>query len=169
MAARSQPKGYSGLQILLHWTIAALVVYQVVFGEDIVPAYRAWRRGEEATAADVFNAQIHIYVGIAVLVLAIWRIVLRLRHGAPAAPAGESAIQRWIAFTTHGVLYLVILGMPVSGALAWYLGIGSMGEVHEIGKPVIIIFVALHALGALYQHFFVNSDVLMRMLKPESR
>ena len=49
---------------------------------------------------------------------------------------------------------------------AWYGGIHIAGEVHELAKPVIIFFVRLHTLAALWQHFVAKTDVLMRMLKP---
>jgi cytochrome b561 len=163
-----QPRGYTLTQVLLHWMIAVLVVFQIIFGEEIVPAYRAIRRGAEASEADLLNADIHIYVGFAILALAILRFALRLRHGVPAAPAGESVVQKWLAAATHFILYAVIFAMPVTGALAWYLGLGAMGEVHELAKPVIIIAVVLHAAGALWQHFIAKGDVLVRMLRPEA-
>jgi cytochrome b561 len=50
--------------------------------------------------------------------------------------------------------------------LAWYFGMGEIGELHEIGKPVIIVAVAVHAAGALWQHFVARTDVLRRMLRP---
>ncbi len=56
--------------------------------------------------------------------------------------------------------------MPLTGALAWYFRLERIGELHEIGKPVIIVVVAVHAAGALWQHFVVKTDVLRRMLKP---
>lgn len=166
MVSRSRPQGYSAAQIILHWLIAALVVYQVVFGEQIAEAWRALRRGVEASPEATFGANVHVYVGLAVLGLALLRLGLRLRYGAPPAPAGESAAQKWIARLTHFVLYLVIFGMPVSGALAWYGGVGAAAELHEMAKPAIVVFVALHALGALWQHFVARNDVLVRMLKP---
>lgn len=169
MTTSQSPRGYSTLQIALHWIIAVLVLFQVVFGEDIVPAFRAFMRGTEATADELAAADIHVYVGIAIFVLALIRLAVRVTHGAPAAPAGESAVQKWIGVATHIVLYGVILGMPISGGIAWFMGVEAFGEIHEIGKPVIILFVALHTIGALYQHFVVKSDVLMRMLRPERR
>jgi cytochrome b561 len=162
----TQPRGYTVTQIALHWVIAALVVFQLVIGEDIVPAYRALRRGTEASAADLFSANIHIYVGLLILALAAIRLVVRLIQGVPAAPVGEGFIQRWLAALVHLLLYAAIFIMPVTGALAWYLGIGWLGEVHEIGKPVIIVAVAVHAAGALWQHFVAKSNVLVRMLRP---
>ncbi len=169
MATKFAPAGYSFAQIALHWVIAALVIFQLFFGEDIVPAYRAYRRGTEATPDDVTNANIHVYVGIAIFVLAILRLAIRLYRGVPAPPSGESALQRWAAAVVHLVLYAVIFLMPLTGAAAWFLGIHWLGEVHELGKPVIIVAVLLHAAGALWQHFIQKSNVLVRMFKPSAR
>ncbi|MCC2099280.1 MAG: cytochrome b [Hyphomicrobiales bacterium] len=166
MASRTSPKGYTGTQIFLHWAIAALVIFQLIFGEDIGAAWRAYRRGLEPSADATFAANIHVYIGITVLVLALWRLALRVKNGAPPPPPGDSTIQKWIAGAAHIILYLAIIIMPISGSVAWFVGAEAAGEAHEIGKPVIIIVVALHALGALYQHFVAKSDVLMRMLKP---
>jgi cytochrome b561 len=169
MATKIAPAGYSFAQIALHWVIAALVIFQLFFGEDIVPAYRAYRRGTEVTPDDVTNANIHVYVGIAIFVLAILRFAIRLYRGVPAPPSGESVLQRWAAAVVHLVLYAVIFLMPLTGAAAWFLGIHWLGEVHELGKPVIIVAVLLHAGGALWQHFIQKSNVLVRMFKPSAR
>lgn len=169
MTVAKEPAGYSATQILLHWVIAALVVLQLVLGEDIKPAYRAFSDGNPPAAADLLNANIHVYVGLAVLALAVWRLALRLQSGAPAAPSEESILLKRIAAATHLLLYLFIFGMPITGALAWYFGLGAMGEIHELAKPVIIVVIGLHAVAALWQHFFVKSDVLVRMLRPAKR
>jgi cytochrome b561 len=169
MTVANEPAGYTGTQIFLHWTIAGLVVLQLVIGEDIKPAYRAFSRGTEPAAGDILNANIHVYVGLAVLVLAIWRIAVRLRHGVPAAPPEESVLLKRTSAAAHFLLYLFIFGMPITGALAWYFSFRVMGEIHELAKPVIIIAVGLHAAAALWQHFYVKSDVLVRMLLPAAR
>ena len=90
MATKIAPAGYSFAQIALHWLIAALVIFQWIFGEDIVPAYRAYRRGTDVAPDDLTNANIHVYVGIAIFVLAIIRFAIRLNRGVPAPPSGES-------------------------------------------------------------------------------
>jgi cytochrome b561 len=144
-------------------------LFQLVLGEEIIPAYKAMRLGNQASDADLFNAGIHVYTGLAILALAVLRLAIRLKHGVPPAPAGEPAMQKFVASATHLILYAVILGMPVTGALAWYFGVHVMGEVHEFAKPVIILAVLLHAAGALWQHFVAKSNVLLRMLKPEPR
>ena len=104
MTVANEPAGYTGTQILLHWTIAALIVLQLVIGEDIKPAYRAFSRGTEPAADATLNANIHVYVGLAVLLLAIWRFAVRLRRGAPAAPPEESVLLKRIAAAAHFLL-----------------------------------------------------------------
>ncbi|MEO5759171.1 MAG: hypothetical protein ABIQ51_20155 [Mesorhizobium sp.] len=47
MTVANEPTGYSATQIVLHWAIAALIVLQLLLGEDIKPAYRAFSRGTE--------------------------------------------------------------------------------------------------------------------------
>lgn len=169
MTVANETAGYTTTQILLHWVIAALVVLQLVIGEDIKPAYRALSRDTAPTTDDLFNANIHVYVGLIVLLLAVWRLAIRLVRGVPAPPPEESILFQRIAIATHFLLYLFIVGMPITGALAWYFGLGAMAEVHELAKPVIIVVVGLHAVAALWQHFFVKSDVLVRMLRPVKR
>ncbi len=167
--ADDRPAGYTAVQIILHWVIAALIIAQLVLGEDMGPAWRAFRRGTEASAADLFNANIHVYVGLTILVLAATRLGIRLIHGVPLLPAQENRWMAVLAHTVHGLLYLVMFGMPLSGIAAWYFGIAAAAEVHELAKPVIIGAVVLHAAGALYQHFVLRSDVLTRMIRPERR
>lgn len=162
----SHPNGYTRTQIILHWVIAALVIFQLVFGEDIVPAFRAFMRGTEPASDAILPANLHVYIGLAILILAIVRVALRMRYGAPPVPADENVVLKYVAKLAHLILYAAIFLMPLTGALAWYFGMGEIGELHEIGKPVIIVVVAVHAAGALWQHFVIKTDVLRRMLRP---
>jgi cytochrome b561 len=41
------------------------------------------------------------------------------------------------------------------------------GDVHELLQNVLLVMIALHIAGALFQHFILRSQVLMRMLRPE--
>ncbi|MDE0333914.1 MAG: cytochrome b/b6 domain-containing protein [Defluviicoccus sp.] len=159
--------GYSTAQIALHWTVAVLVVLQIVLHDAIVAAYAAARGVGAATEADLFLADLHVAFGVAVFALALMRVVLRVRRGAPPPPRDEHPALRMAARATHIALYALILGMPVTGGLAWFGGIEAMAELHGAGKAAILVLVGLHILGALYQHFYLRTDVLRRMLRPE--
>ncbi len=165
----NSPAGYSGTQILLHWIIAALVLFQVFFGEGMEHAYHALLKGKEANPSDMLEANIHVYAGFAVLALAVLRVIIRWTRGVPGAPAGQSGIKHWIASATHFILYAIIFVMPVTGAMAWYLGYATVGELHTYGEWLIIAAVLVHLAGALMQHYVAKTNVLVRMMKPEAR
>jgi cytochrome b561 len=162
-----RPAGYTGAQIVLHWIMAAMVIFQVLMGENIGPAWNAFRQGTTPAEADLFAANVHVAIGLGVLALAVLRIALRVSHGAPPMPAGQSRLQTGIAHLVHALLYLVIVAMPISGAAAWFGGAETAGQIHHLAKPVIVVAVALHVAGALLQHFVKKTDVLTRMLRPQ--
>lgn len=164
--AAARPAGYSFAQIILHWVMAAMVIFQVLMGEQIAPAWKAFREGTTPTEADLFAANIHVAIGIGVLVLAVFRLVLRVTHGAPPVPPGQSRLQTGIAHAVHGILYLVIVAMPISGAIAWFGGVELAGTIHHFAKPAIMLAILLHVAGALVQHIVKKTDVLTRMLRP---
>ena len=159
--------GYSTAQIALHWTIAVLVVVQIVLHDGIIAAYAAVRGVGTATEADLFLADLHVAFGIAVFALALLRVALRVRRGAPPPPQDEHPALRMAARATHLALYALILLMPVTGGLTWFGGVEAMAELHRAGKTAILVLVGLHILGALYQHFYLRTNVLRRMLRPE--
>lgn len=158
-------KGYSLLQVTLHWLIAALVLWQLVFGEDVGDVAHALRNGEAVDPLLQLSADFHIYIGIAVLALAVARLLLRLTQGVPAPVPGPT-LQVKLGEGLHYLFYFLLFAVPVTGLLAKYGKIHIAGEIHELAKPVFIIAIALHAGAALYHHFIVKDSVLKRMMKP---
>ena len=72
--------GYSATQIALHWIIAVLIVVQVVAHEGMETVYGAAQGGPAATESELLMADLHVAGGIAVFLLALLRVVLRLRR-----------------------------------------------------------------------------------------
>ena len=161
----TRPAGYGVSQIALHWIIAALVFFQLVFGESMGKIGWMTRRGETPSATDYLMANLHIYAGVAILVLALIRLYVRIKQGVPAAPAGGNPMLKKIAAGMHHLFYLLLIVVPVTGLVAEYL-YRPAGEIHELAKPVFIVLIAVHAAAALYHQFVVKDGVLMRMLKP---
>ena len=165
----ANPTGYSRAQIMLHWIIAALIVLQYVLHEGIVRVMDALEKGTEVVSSDMLLSRVHVISGTLILLLAIWRVVLRRKHGAPAAPEGESAALKMVAKATHVILYAVIFMMPISGLLTWFVSAETFGAGHAIGRVVLLVMVLLHILGALYHKFVLKSGVMERMLKAETK
>jgi cytochrome b561 len=157
--------GYSGRQILLHWSVAVLIAAQFLLAEGMEEAWRAVRDGGAKVMTT--GAAIHIAIGLAVLALGIWRLAIRLRRGAPAAPAGTSGLQETVARITHVLLYVLMIGLPVGGLLAWALESETFAEAHVLGKSVLMILVILHILGAVYNQWVLKNGLIRRMMKAE--
>jgi len=160
---RSKPRGYSSLQIFLHWTIAALVIFQLLVNRGMQDAFDDMMDGDQVESGAW--ALLHICVGVSVLVLATIRVVVRLRHGAPPPEKGRPAVIEWLGTATHLALYGLIFFMPITGALAWFGRSEISAEVHEWTRLLFIGLIVLHVLGAFVEHFVFRNGTIMRMLK----
>ncbi|RUW25977.1 cytochrome b [Mesorhizobium sp. M4B.F.Ca.ET.215.01.1.1] len=160
-----QAASYSKIQIWLHWGIAALILIQFLAHDGMEHVWRAFRRGQQAAAGDIPLAYMHVVLGLAVLVLATWRLWLRATRGVPPVSGMEHPALRLLAKAAHLLIYALIFIVPLSGAAAWFLQLPGAGLVHVVGKNILLYVVLLHIAGALVQHFVLRSDVLRQMLR----
>lgn len=153
--------GYSRVQIGLHWVVAALIAVNLVFEDWIKAGWRAIETG----SAPVYDAGAlaHIGVGVVVLLLAFWRLGLRFTRGVPDLPAGMSGRERLVAHLGHGLLYALMIGVPVVGLLAWFGASDDLAELHELGKPAFLLLIAGHVAAALWHQFVRKDGLLQRM------
>lgn len=154
---------YTLAQIVLHWVIAALVIWQLVFGESLPQAERLIRGGETVDATTSFFADSHLWAGFAILALVVVRLALRLSRG-PAGGDGSGAAAM-AARVMHALFYIMLLMMPVTGILDYYFHLPT-GGIHELGKPVFIVLIAGHVAAALWHQFVRRDGTLRRMLVP---
>lgn len=166
MRARVAPKGYSGLQIVLHWIIAALVVVQLLVNDDIQDAFKERSDGEPFDGE--IGATVHIAIGLTIFVLAGLRLAVRFWRGAPEAHSTNPPLVNIAGHAAHVLLYAFLFAMPLTGAIAWFTGLELSAELHELGRLVLIPLIALHAIGALAEHFVFKTNSLIRILKAES-
>jgi cytochrome b561 len=159
-----KPLVYSVPQRALHWITAALILYSLLLPGQIERVVDLLGGGKSPTPEEWTSANIHVYIGFAVLGLTLLRIVLRRVQGAPETPASEPAPLRLIAAATHGGLYLLLLAMPAAGIAKFYFGVGIAGFIH--GGPMKLalwILIGLHVAGALVHKFYWKTDVMERM------
>jgi len=162
----SKPLGYTRTQIGLHWAIALVIAEQFLLNEPMSEAWDLVEKGQVPSfTLMVFG---HVAGGVLVLLLAIWRISIKVKRGSPDLPENESKLQKILAHATHGFLYLLMILVPVSGLSAWFGGIEAAADGHEVLTTVLLILIALHFAAALYHRFVLKSGVMERMLKPES-
>ncbi len=158
--------GYSRIQIALHWAIAAMIAANYLLGDDMGRALRTHLRGGEV---GLFPGMVHVWLGLAVLVLVALRLALRLAVGVPEAPAGGPELLRRAGHWVHLALYGLMIAMPVFGALAWYAGVDVAGDAHEVTANLIMLLAGLHAAAALFHHYVLRDGLILRMVRAQSR
>lgn len=149
----------------LHWISAALVLAQIPIGKLMVslpPGEQDWP----------FRA--HVILGLAVLVITVWRVALSRRATGPGRDPRWSVALARAAKLTHRMLYALLLLLALSG-IAVLVGMGMAGafvlpakgsaaaEVHGLLANVLIALLALHVLAALYHQFWLRDGVFGRI------
>jgi cytochrome b561 len=93
-------------QRVVHWLMAVCILAMLFIGvgmlSTIAPKY-------------LTLVSIHKPLGIAILVLALIRLALRLRYGAPALPLEMPEPMKLAAYLSHYAFYLLMIGMPLIG------------------------------------------------------
>lgn len=173
------PARYTPSLRRLHWLMAVLVALAYLLIEQ---------RGlfERGTAERAAMMQGHFWTGLVVFALAVWRVVLRRRHGAPPV---TPALERWNALAAgllHAALYLFLLVMPLLGlATAWVDGKALLIPFTDIAIPALLpadeelghtleelhgtigeVFywvIGAHIAAALWHHWVRRDDTLRRM------
>ncbi|MCB1521439.1 MAG: cytochrome b [Hyphomicrobiaceae bacterium] len=162
--------------ISLHWVLAVAMIGMLAFGlilEDMA-------RGETKS----WLIWWHKSLGVAILVLAIGRLIWRLGEGMPRPLSAMPAWQARVAKATHVVLLLGTLAMPISGMMMTFgsgraidvfglFTVGPFGKmelideigeiVHGLGGKLLIAAIVLHILGALKHQFIDRDGTLARM------
>ena len=156
--------GWSRQQVILHWTVVVLVVLQLVVGDAMSEVWEARQEGA-AFAGPSPGAIVHIVAGVTVLLLMLYRFYLRLTRGHPPRPEGQPQWASTLGAVTHWALYVLLILMPISGAVAWFAGVEGAAMAHAgLLRLALIALILLHVAGALAEHFVFKSPVLKRML-----
>ncbi len=97
---------FTPLQRLLHWLMAALILTMLFIGVGMVST---------VTPKYLTLVQIHKPLGAAILLLALIRLAVRLKDGAPALPADLPEPFKLLAQLSHYALYALMIAMPLIG------------------------------------------------------
>ena len=99
-------KRYTRTAMVFHWLVAVLIIGNValILAVDLFP---------DEQVRPVIN--LHKSIGLTVLGLALLRVLWRLSHRPPALPRSYPRIERVGAHAAHIMLYVLILGLPLSG------------------------------------------------------
>lgn len=90
---------------ILHWLMAVMILAMLFVGVTMMASLQ-WRP---------MLVDLHRPLGIAILLLAVVRLLNRLRHRPPPLPADLPAWQVLAAHASHWLLYGLMLAMPLIG------------------------------------------------------
>ena len=163
--AKAAPQGYSTTQIALHRAVAVLIAAQYIFKDAISSAWDAIRAGETFAFDPLIFA--HIGGGALIFAFVVWRLVLRLRRGVPAAPENEPARLKTLSHVAHWTFYAVLAAMAVSGSVAWFGDVTQAARAHNVLKVVLLALIALHVLAVPFHHLVLKNKVMQRMIRAQ--
>lgn len=172
---------YTGVAQALHWLTVAALCFLLPFvwvAENFPPG-----------PVRVFWYMAHESMGISVFLMVLIRLTWRWRHRAPAYPADVHRVTAVLAGITHGLLYAVLLVMPVTGYLMAGNGqdvpffrivslpgfahdesLGRFGDtVHVWCQFAVYGLIVLHVAATVWHVAIRRDGLLERMLPPQRR
>lgn len=161
--AHTVPVAYTLPQKTLHWLMALLILFNLIITDGIEAWDRAAGSGS-VTPDQIAAANIHAYVGFAILGLAVLRLILRIVQPVPAPPAEEPALFQRAAMLAHGAFYVLFFAMPVLGALKYYGDVDVAGFLHAGPvKLVLWLLIGIHVLAIPVHRLMWKSNIMARM------
>lgn len=103
---KTAPNTFTPAARVLHWLMAVMILAMLFIGVGMVAS---------VSARHTWLLVIHKPLGIAILLLAMLRLAVRLRHPPPPLPADLPALQKLAAQASHWLLYALMLTLPLVG------------------------------------------------------
>jgi cytochrome b561 len=192
MPASNTALRYGTVAMTFHWLIAALLIANICIGLYMSDLPRSDPSKFELIA-------LHKSIGLTVLILSVLRLVWRLVNPVPPLPAGMSPWIKLAARASHIVLYVLIVGIPLSGWLM--VSVSSMGHAtpvfglfgfpgapylsdipRSVGHPYHEFFESIHVylawsaivlvpihILAALYHHFLRGDDVLRRMLPGTK
>ena len=170
---------YNNVAIALHWLVAVGVFLMIGL---------AWYMTSipKGNPSRAFFFNLHKSIGLTLGIIVLIRIYWRWKHPAPALPAGTASWVVNASRLSHGLLYALLVFMPVVGFIAsnfskygvTYFGLFKIGPFfgenktlydlfqgfHEAAATVLIAVIVIHIAAAAWHHFIKRDRVTARMV-----
>lgn len=165
---------YHPLLVALHWILAVLIVAALALGALVMVKLP----NSDPMRLEALRS--HMMGGSLILVLMLVRLVVRIRTEHPARPSTGSRVLDRLAWASHRLLYVAVLGQAISGVVmalqTGFPGIVFGGgtlpadfwvypirSVHYLFSRTLMALIALHIIGTLYHTLMLRDGLLRRM------
>src|SRR5579872_136000 len=110
MASPAAVARYDSVAIVLHWTIALLILGDFALAQS----FARFNPGDTLYFTSAYD--LHMAVGLCIVLLSVARVAWRLTHRRPPLPE-MATLLRVLARVSHALLYVFMLAVPLSGWL----------------------------------------------------
>ncbi|MGC2825142.1 MAG: cytochrome b/b6 domain-containing protein [Pseudolabrys sp.] len=166
---------YHPVLAALHWMLALLTIAALALGALVMVKIA----NSDPMKLEALRS--HMIGGVLILLLMLVRLLVRTLTKHPAAASTGSPMLDWLAWVSHRLFYVAVLGMAGSGiVMALQTGLptivfGGGGAlpvdfwvfpvrtVHYLFSRLLMALIALHVTGALYHTLILKDGLLKRM------
>ena len=171
---------FSAMAKALHWVVAGLIISQYV----LIKLAEAAEHNSKTLEQLALLAN-HKSIGITVLLLAVARLLYRVRHDVPSHPTSMVRWQVVVSNISHIALYGFLFAMPITGwlmssakaySVSWFNlvalpdfiapneGLAELlHSVHYYLAEALFVVAVIHVAAAIKHHFIDKDEVLIRM------
>jgi len=169
---------YTGGAKVIHWLMVVLIF--TLFG-------LGWYMADlpKNTPERTWFFALHKSIGLTTALMAVVRLLWRMRYAPPALPETIELWKRRFATATHHLLYVMMFLQPVSGYISssfsgystkiWGIPLPDWGwkdealnqlftDIHVASSIALLTLIVLHILGAIHHGINREDSVLRRML-----
>ena len=118
----------------LHWGMALAILVEVPAGFTMAWTYAP--PGGPNESLHITAAQLHHTLGLLLLAAVLLRLGWRFTHPAPPLPEGISRLERALAGLVQGLLYALLLLIPLTG----WAALSSLADVPGFGPTQMWFF-----------------------------
>lgn len=132
--SEQQPAGWTATARWLHWTVAIAILVLVPAGYIMANSYG--NPDPEVYQTHILASQIHQTLGLLLIALVAVRFLWRLKHPAPALPAGVPQWQARMSRIVQWALYICLIVIPLLG----WAALSSLADIPAFGPTQIWFF-----------------------------
>lgn len=178
MQWKNSQQSYGITAIALHWSSALLVIFMLGLGiymTDLPDGDPKWGW-----------YGLHKSIGLLIFMLLILRVIWKRLNTTPPLPNNLKRYEVILAHASHGLLYLLLLLIPITGYIdssagGYHINFFELfdiptlveknkalmefaAETHEFLAFFMMGLIVLHIGAALKHHIILKDDVLKRIL-----
>lgn len=169
-------KRYHPILVSLHWLLAALIIGGLIMGGNVLA------KTPNSDPAKMLSLQMHMSVGIIILILMVVRLLVRLKTAKPPRADTGNGLLNMAGVAAHWALYALVIALAASGlAIANIAGLPDIvffgadtplpadfnhiapRAAHGILSKLLALVIAAHVAGFLFHQYVRKDELISRM------